>query len=277
MDVGDWLCGVGLGLGPGLSATGRTTSTYEVLADVLTDSDLTNLAFRLGTASACSRRSQAWVRPKPLRNRSHRIASSSCGRRRAPAIHGDVLRSRRSTAMSARLDPEDMREVIRAYQDGCPARSRATTASSRSSWATGCWPISAPARARGRRRAGGASGPDIVEAVPSSKRAAKARVAGPRRHCHRHGRGGRLDRRGLGARAGRRRRDAQSGGAVASAGRAGQRRHLGIDAAAARRDVRAEGARAAGAQRASRRRFPRGRSCARPRTSAASRRRVRRR
>ena len=53
-----------------------------------------------------------------------------------------------STAMSARLDPEDMRDVIRAYQDACSRRGRAlSTASSPSSWATACWSISAFPRA----------------------------------------------------------------------------------------------------------------------------------
>ena len=36
--------------------------------------------------------------------------------RRTPPGHGDVLRLVGSTAMSARMDPEDLREVISAYQ-----------------------------------------------------------------------------------------------------------------------------------------------------------------
>ena len=36
--------------------------------------------------------------------------------RRAPPSHGDVLRLVGSTALSARMDPEDLREVISAYQ-----------------------------------------------------------------------------------------------------------------------------------------------------------------
>ena len=38
------------------------------------------------------------------------------GHRRAPPSHSDVLGPRRSTAFSARMDPEDLREVISAYQ-----------------------------------------------------------------------------------------------------------------------------------------------------------------
>ena len=40
----------------------------------------------------------------------------SSGHRRAPPSHGDVLGLVGSTALSARMDPEDLREVISAYQ-----------------------------------------------------------------------------------------------------------------------------------------------------------------
>ena len=54
-----------------------------------------------------------------------------------------------STAVSARLDPEDMREIIRAYQDACSGAVARYEASSPSSWATECSPISAfPAHMR---------------------------------------------------------------------------------------------------------------------------------
>jgi hypothetical protein len=48
-----------------------------------------------------------------------------------------------STTLSVRLDPEDMREVIRAYQDDCSGRSPGMTALLPSSWATASWPTSA--------------------------------------------------------------------------------------------------------------------------------------
>jgi dihydrodipicolinate synthase/N-acetylneuraminate lyase len=52
-----------------------------------------------------------------------------------------------STALSARLDPEDMRRVIRAYQDACSG------VVALSSWATESSRISAfPARMRTTRR-----------------------------------------------------------------------------------------------------------------------------
>ena len=43
-----------------------------------------------------------------------------------------------STALSTRIDPEDLRELISAYHALSPRRSAASTASSRSTWATAC-------------------------------------------------------------------------------------------------------------------------------------------
>ena len=49
-----------------------------------------------------------------------------------------------STALSARLDPEDLQDVIRAYQEPLHGASSASTrASSPSTWATASWSISA--------------------------------------------------------------------------------------------------------------------------------------
>ena len=52
-----------------------------------------------------------------------------------------------STALSARLDPEDMREVIRAYQNTVAGEITRFEGTSPSSWATACWPTSAGPRA----------------------------------------------------------------------------------------------------------------------------------
>ena len=43
-----------------------------------------------------------------------------------------------STALSTRLDPEDLRELIGGYHRASPRRSAASTALSPSTWATGC-------------------------------------------------------------------------------------------------------------------------------------------
>ena len=43
-----------------------------------------------------------------------------------------------STALSARMDPEDLREVISAYQKCVAETVAASAASLRSTWAMGC-------------------------------------------------------------------------------------------------------------------------------------------
>ena len=48
-----------------------------------------------------------------------------------------------STALSARLDPEDMREIMSAYHHCCAEVIAGLADLSPSTWAMGCWPISA--------------------------------------------------------------------------------------------------------------------------------------
>ena len=81
----------------------------------LTDHDFERLGVSLG-----HRRKLAAItssRRNPI-NRHCRASTSGAELLEAPsaASHGDVLRPRRSTALSARMDPEDLREVISAYQ-----------------------------------------------------------------------------------------------------------------------------------------------------------------
>jgi hypothetical protein len=52
-----------------------------------------------------------------------------------------------STPLAGQLDPEDWREVVRAYQHNCRAVVQRFEAISPSCWATACWSISA-----GRKR-----------------------------------------------------------------------------------------------------------------------------
>ena len=106
-----------------------------------------------------------------------------------------------STALAARLDPEDLREVIRAYQDAVARRGRALRGPRR--------------QVHGRRRARllrlsarrtrttpsarCAPGSQLVEAVARLERRRGHRAAGAGRHRDRAGRGRRPDRRGRGA------------------------------------------------------------------------------
>ena len=101
-----------------------------------------------------------------------------------------------STALSARLDPEELREVIQAYQAAVAREVARSRAMSPSSWATACWPTSVgrwrtrtsrsgrSARA-GRNRRGGE--PDLPGARPAGRagrhrdRACRGRRPGRRR------------------------------------------------------------------------------------------------
>src|SRR5271166_5349180 len=82
-----------------------------------------NSASPWGIASACSRRSQVFVRRRRRRRRRSRRAArldpsstDAAERRQLTVMFCDLVGS---TALSKRLDPEDMREVIRGYQDAC--------------------------------------------------------------------------------------------------------------------------------------------------------------
>ena len=77
-----------------------------------------------------------------------------------------------STALSARMDPEDLREVISAYQNALPSPYAASAGSSPSTWATACSSISAirkPTRTTPSARCG--PGLELVAAVTALKTA----------------------------------------------------------------------------------------------------------
>jgi SAM domain (Sterile alpha motif) len=111
MDVGAWLRGPGLGQYEG------TFRESEIEADVLpelTEADLEKLGLPLGPRKRIL---------KAIANTASETASLG---RPSPDDAAERLQSTvmfcdlaGSTALSARLDPEDMRLVIRAYQDAC--------------------------------------------------------------------------------------------------------------------------------------------------------------
>ena len=71
------------------------------------------------------------------------VPTSSAERRQLTVMFVDLVGS---TALSARADPEDLREIIGAYHAASPIRSAASAALSPSTWATACWCISATRR-----------------------------------------------------------------------------------------------------------------------------------
>jgi class 3 adenylate cyclase len=115
MDVATWLRGLGLG---------QYASTFrenEIEADVLpelTEADLEKLGLPLGPRKRIlkaianlgeAQKASGAENPAPL-------PADAAERRQLTVMFCDLVGS---TALSARLDPEDMRRVIRAYQDAC--------------------------------------------------------------------------------------------------------------------------------------------------------------
>src|SRR5271157_3355634 len=117
VDVGDWLRSLGLGQ---YEAVFRESAIEADVLPELTDQHLKDLGVSLGrrlrmlrairglaAGEAVSGQPAAKPEPKP-----HDAAE----RRQLTVMLCDLVGS---TAISAQLDPEDMRHVIRAYQDAC--------------------------------------------------------------------------------------------------------------------------------------------------------------
>ncbi len=152
MDIAVWLRGLGFGKH---EAAFRENDIDETVLPYLTAEDLKDLgvsivghrrkllnAIAVLRTDAGSRAPSANTAPPPS------IQSVSpedrAERRQVTVMFSDLVGS---TALSARMDPEDLREVISAYRK-CVAEpyDRFPVASLRSTWATGCWCISATPR-----------------------------------------------------------------------------------------------------------------------------------
>ena len=117
MDIGIWLRSLGLGR---YEAAFRDNSVGPDILPDLTSDDLEKLGVTLGDrkrllktiARVCATETAA-----QLASRSSRPSSTDAAeRRQLTVMFCDLVGS---TALSKRLDPEDMREVIRVYQDAC--------------------------------------------------------------------------------------------------------------------------------------------------------------
>ena len=75
-----------------------------------------------------------------------------------------------STALSARMDPEDLREVISAYQKCVAETVRVSAGSWRSTWATVSWCIWAIRKRRRMTPSGLCAGTQIACSAPSDMR-----------------------------------------------------------------------------------------------------------
>jgi class 3 adenylate cyclase len=123
MDVGDWLRSLGLGQ---YETAFRENEIDGDVLPALTAEDLKELGVvilghrrKMLTAitelSGSTAVSPTPARPPPAKSTAP-SSMDAAERRQLTVMFCDLVGS---TAMSARLDPEDMREVIRAYQDAC--------------------------------------------------------------------------------------------------------------------------------------------------------------
>ena len=116
MDVGDWLRGLGLGQYEAMFRENEIDA--EVLPD-LTDGDLSQFGVPFGHRKRLLKAIAnlgATDNPAKPASPAHAPSTDAAERRQLTVMFCDLVGS---TAMSARLDPEDMRQVIRAYQDAC--------------------------------------------------------------------------------------------------------------------------------------------------------------
>ena len=109
MDVGVWLRSLGLGQ---YEATFRDNEIDGAVLPKLTVDDLKDLGVavvghRRKIMSAIEELNAPFAAP---------VAADAAERRQLTVMFCDLVGS---TALSARLDPEDMRQVIHAYQDAC--------------------------------------------------------------------------------------------------------------------------------------------------------------
>ncbi len=117
MDIGVWLRSLNLGR---YETTFRDNSIgLDVLLD-LTGDDLEKLGVTLGdrkrVLKAIASLGEARTAEKPTSRPSRPPSTDAAERRQLTVMFCDLVGS---TALSKRLDPEDMREVIRAYQGAC--------------------------------------------------------------------------------------------------------------------------------------------------------------
>ena len=120
-DIAHWL--TGLGLGRYAEAFAENAVDLETLPH-LSDDDLKELGLPLGhrrkLQAAISELAGAPSADQPenwvAASMGSREIARKAERRQLTVVFCDLVES---TALSARLDPEDMREVLRAYQDAC--------------------------------------------------------------------------------------------------------------------------------------------------------------
>jgi len=121
MDVGLWLRSLGLGQ---YEAAFRDNEIDGEVLPKLTVEDLKDLGVSvvghrrkiMSAIEALNAPSRAWAEPATGSPMQASVPADVAERRQLTVMFCDLVGS---TALSAGLDPEDMRQVIRAYQDAC--------------------------------------------------------------------------------------------------------------------------------------------------------------
>jgi class 3 adenylate cyclase len=116
MDVGGWLRGLGLGQ---YEALFRASEIDADILPELTDVDLEKLGVPLGHRKRLLKAISGLAAPDALTASSSltgAMPQDAAERRQLTAMFCDLVGS---TAVSTRLDPEELREEIRAYQNAC--------------------------------------------------------------------------------------------------------------------------------------------------------------
>ncbi len=115
MDIGDWLKGLGLSQ---YDATFRDNGIDPDILPEMTDADFEKLGVLMGHRKRLLKAiaDQGAAATAPPRAAVAQPASDAAERRQLTVMFSDLVGS---TAMSARLDPEDMRTIIGAYHRCC--------------------------------------------------------------------------------------------------------------------------------------------------------------
>jgi class 3 adenylate cyclase len=123
MDMGEWLRSIGLGQYEAAFRDNEIDDDVlrKLTADDLKDLGVTIVGHRRKIMTAIAELSASAGAPAATAGTEHlppivETAQTTAERRQLTVLFCDLAGS---TAMSARLDPEDMRDVIRAYQDIC--------------------------------------------------------------------------------------------------------------------------------------------------------------
>jgi len=138
-EIADWLEQLGMSEYAARFAENRID--FSVLRN-LTDQDLKDLGVVLGDRRKMLRAIGELDAASPAAPATSTgpVSQDAAERRQVTVMFSDLVGS---TALSARMDPEDLREVISAYQKCIAETVRRFMGSWQNIWATACWCISA--------------------------------------------------------------------------------------------------------------------------------------